>query len=192
MVCWGVVLDGRSGITLDNFSLRGSSGTTLTSVPEATLREMHGVRPYDLVVLQYGVNVVTKNAKKYTQYVRNMKHVIDFIKKTFPEAGILICSVGDREGKDDSGKLCTMPGIKAMVLSQQTMAAESGVAFWNLYEGMGGEGSIKRMADAKPAEAGKDYTHINHRGGRRIAGILYKSIMHGFEQYKKRKAYDEE
>ena len=192
MVCWGVALDGRSGITLDNFSLRGSSGTTLTSVPEATLREMHGVRPYDLIVLQYGVNVVTKNAKKYSQYVRNMKHVIDFIKKTFPEAGILICSVGDREGKDDSGTLCTMPGIKAMVLSQQTMAAESGVAFWNLYEGMGGEGSIKRMADAKPAEAGKDYTHINHRGGRRIAGIFYKSIMHGFEQYKKRKAYDEE
>ena len=57
---------------------------------------------------------------------------------------------------------------------------------------MGGEGSIRRMAEAKPAEAGKDYTHINLRGGERVAKALFKSMVYGYEQHKKRKAYEAE
>ena len=75
-----------------------------------------------------------------------------------------------------------MPGVKALVGYQQMMAAEEGVAFWNLYEAMGGEGAIRRMAEAKPAEAGRDYTHINRRGGKRLAGILFKTLVHGYSQ----------
>ena len=48
------------------------------------------------------------------------------------------------------------------------------------------------MADMKPAEAGKDYTHINVRGGNRIAGILFKTLVYGHEQYERRKKYEAE
>ena len=74
-----------------------------------------------------------------------------------------------------------MPGVKALINYQQMMAMEEGIAFWNLYEAMGGEGAMRRMADARPAEAGRDYTHINRRGGKRIAGILFKALVHGFD-----------
>lgn len=167
---------------LDNFSLRGSSGIPLASIPQKHLAEMNAVRPYDLIVLQFGLNVASKKQMKYDAYVKQMKRVVQHFKQAFPAAGILIVSVGDREDKID-GELRTMPGVKALVKYQQLMASEEEVAFWNLYEGMGGEGAIRRMADTKPAEAGKDYTHINRRGGKRIAGILYKTLLFGYAQY---------
>ncbi len=181
-VCYGVALEGTRGVTLDNFSLRGSSGVPLASVPETHLAQLNAVRPYDLIVLQFGLNVASKKQLKYDAYVRQMRRVVDHLKRSFPEAGILIVSVGDREDRID-GELRTMPGVKALVRYQQNLAAEEGVAFWNLYEAMGGEGAIRRMAQASPPEAGKDYTHINRRGGKRIAGILYKAMLHGYEQY---------
>ncbi len=189
--CYGVALEGTSGIVLDNFSLRGSSGTPLADVPEAHLAQMYRLRPYDLVVLQFGLNVASKNTLKYDYYIRRMKPVVERFKKLFPGAGILIVSIGDREDKVN-GVLRTMPGVAALISAQQTMAAEEEVAFWNLYDGMGGEGSMRKMVEAKPAEAGKDYTHINRRGGRRIAGILYKTLVYGYEQYEKKRAYESE
>lgn len=189
-VCYGVALEGEDGVTLDNFSLRGSSGTPLASVPASHLKQFNALRPYDLIVLQFGLNVASKKQLKYDAYVRQMKRVVAHLKQAFPEAGILIVSVGDREDRVD-GELRTMPGVKALVRYQQALAAEEGVAFWNLYEAMGGEGAVRRMALASPPEAGKDYTHINRRGGKRIAGILYNVLLHGYKQYQKSKGNEE-
>lgn len=183
--CYGVALEGRDGVTVDNFSLRGSSGTPLASVPETHLTQLARLRPYDLIVLQFGLNVAAKRQLKYDNYVRSMTRVIDRFKQAFPQSAILVVSIGDREDRTD-GRLCTMPGVKALVDYQQLMAAGQGVAFWNLYEAMGGEGAIRRMAEAKPAEAGRDYTHINRRGGRRLAGILFKTLVHGYSQHQRR------
>ena len=101
-----------------------------------------------------------------------------------PQTALLVVSISDREDKV-GGRLETAPGVKQLLATQQQMAIDGGVAFWNLYEAMGGEGSIKEMAERKPAEARKDYTHINRRGGDRIAGIFCRALLHGFESYKK-------
>lgn len=53
-------MDGDAGIAVDNFSLRGTSGLSLRSIPMHTLRESGRERPYDLIVLQYGLNVATE------------------------------------------------------------------------------------------------------------------------------------
>ena len=57
---------------------------------------------------------------------------------------------------------------------------------------MGGEGSIVKMVESKPSMANYDYTHINFRGGKHLAGILFEALMYGKEQYEKRKAYEAE
>ncbi len=40
--------------------------------------------------------------------------------------------------------------------------------------------------------ANYDYTHINFRGGRHLAGLLYETLIYGKEQYERRKAYEAE
>ena len=117
--------------------------------------------------------------------------VVEGLKEAFPQDGILIIGVGDRDYKDKEGKIRTLPCIKSLVRYQQNMAADNGVAFWNLYEAMGGEASMARLVEAEPAQANLDYTHINFRGGAYLAGLLYESLMYGLEQYERRRSYDE-
>lgn len=184
VTAFGTALEGRDGITVDNFSLRGCSGTPLAEIPADRLKAFATLRPYDLIVLQFGLNVANKKQKDYSHYATQMKHVVERFRTACPGAAILIVSIGDREDKVN-GTLATMPGVLSLLSAQQVMAAESGTAFWNLYEAMGGEGAIRRMAEAKPAEAGKDYTHINRRGGRRVATALYNALLHGYNNYEK-------
>lgn len=184
-VCYGVALEGSDGIVVDNFSLRGSSGKQMTAMSEGVLKEWYRVRPYDMVVLQYGLNVANSKQTNYSAYARSMAQVLQNLKTCFPQAAIVVVGVGDRENREN-GQMVTMSGIYHLMDAQQNMAAENGVVFWNLYEAMGGEGSIRRMAESQPAEAAKDYTHINRRGGRRVATAMFRSIVHGWQDYCKR------
>lgn len=189
---YGFALDGHNGIILDNFGVRSSSGLQLRSIPMSRLKQFNEKRSYDLIVLQFGLNVATERGYNYDGYEQGMLRVIDHLKTAFPQAGFLIIGIGDRESKNEDGVLRTMPGVKNLIRYQQNIAAKSGVAFWNLYEAMGGEGSIRRMVEAQPAQANLDYTHINFRGGKVLAEILYETLIYGKEQHDKRKAYENE
>ena len=188
---YGATMDGDAGIAVDNFSLRGTSGLSLRSIPMHTLREFGRERPYDLIVLQYGLNVATELGRNYDKYIAGMHTALEHLKEAFPQAGILIVGVGDRDYKTEEGELRTMPGVKNLMRYQQNLAADAGVAFWNLFEAMGGDCSMARLVEAKPAMANYDYTHINFRGGKHLAQLLYEALVYGKEQYDRRRAYEE-
>lgn len=189
---YGLALDDTCGLALDNFSLRGSSGLTLRSVPVETLRQFNRLRPYDLVILHYGLNVASPGVSNYDYYTTGMQTVIRRLKEAFPQAAILLVSVPDRDRRADDGSLQTMPGIRHLVRGQQRLAADESIAFWNLFEAMGGEGSMATLVNARPPMANHDYTHINFRGGRRLAALLYDALVYGKEQYDRRRAYEME
>lgn len=189
-IFYGLFLDGMRGITLDNLSLRASSGLSICTIPENTLRAFGELRPYDLVVLQYGLNIATEQGRNYDRYVSGMRTSIDRIKAAFPGASILLVGVGDRDVRDDAGRWQTMPGIRHLLRYQQNLAVDCGVAFWNLFGAMGGSGSMARLVEADPPMANLDYTHINFRGGKHLAVLLYEALMHGKEQFDKQCAYE--
>lgn len=191
-VFYGVSMDDVMGIGLDNFSLRGASGLSLRRIPLETLRDFDRCRHYDLIVLQYGLNVATERGRNYDHYAAGLREAIEHLKKAFPEAGLLIVGVGDRDYRTEEGELRTMPGIKNLVRYQQNLAADCGIAFWNLFEAMGGDLSMAKLVEAKPAKANLDYTHINFRGGKYLAGLLYEALVWGKEQYDKKRAYEME
>lgn len=187
---YGLAMDGTQGIIVDNFSLRGSSGLSLRTIPAGIMKEFNDQRPYDLIILQYGLNVATQRGYNYDNYQKGLLAAIEHLKECFPQAGFLLLSVGDRDYKTDTGELRTMPGVKNLIRYQQNIAAESGIAFWNMFEAMGGEGSMAKLVHAKPSMANYDYTHINFRGGKHLAGLLYETLLYGKEQYDRRRAYE--
>ena len=191
-VCYGVTMDGNDGVVVDNFSTRGSSGQQLGGVPMPVLKAYNRLRTYDLIVLQYGLNVASEGITNYRYYTSDMVRVINHLKEAFPQASILLVSIGDRESKDEAGNLRTMPGVKNLVRYQQALAAETHIAFWDLYQAMGGEGSMVKLVESKPQMANYDYTHINFRGGKHLAELLFESLVYGMEQHEKRKAYENE
>lgn len=187
-IFYGVAMDGLTGISLDNFSLRGGSGYQLAQVERETLSGFNRVRPYDLIVLQYGLNVATKLGRNYDGYISRMEEVVARVKDSFPEAGILLVSVGDRNYRNEHGELRTMPGVKNLIRYQQGLAIESNIAFWNLFQAMGGDESMVELVEK--GMANRDYTHINNRGGEHLATLLVETLLFGKEQYEKRKAYE--
>jgi hypothetical protein len=189
-VFFGAALDEPVGIALDNFAVRASAGMNLQSIPSATLRDFERLRPYDLIVLQFGLNAVTPTGARYDSYQRGMTATIEYLKALFPQTAFLLISIGDRDYKTDTGELRTMPGVKNLLRYQEHIAAATGIAFWNLYEAMGGEGSMAKLVEAEPPMANYDYTHINFRGGKHIATLLYNALTYGKEQFDRKEAYD--
>jgi hypothetical protein len=187
---FGVALESRRGIILDNFGQRSSSGLQLRQLPLQRLQELNRLRPYDLIVLQYGLNIASRFGSNYDHYESGMLTVIEHLRNAFPQAALLLVSVGDREYRDSEGELHSMPGVKNLILYQEHIAATAGIAFWNLYDAMGGEGSMARMVQA--SQANLDYTHINFRGGKVLAQKLFETLSYGKEQYDKRKKYENE
>lgn len=188
---YGLAMDGKKGIILDNFSLRGSSGLSLRGITQDMMSQFNQQRPYDLIILEYGLNVATQKGYNYSNYQKGLLKTIEHLKACFPQAGLLLLSVGDRDYKAEDGELHTMPGVKNLIRYQQNTAAESGIAFWNMFEAMGGEGSMAKLVYAKPQMANYDYTHINFRGGKHLAGLLFETLIYGKEQYDRRRVYEE-
>lgn len=186
-VFYGVAMDGKQGISLDNFALRSTTGALLKTIPNQTLTEFGKVRPYDLIILQYGLNIATKKGTNYDYYTKSMLATIDHLKACFPNAGFLLISVGARDYKTPDGEYHTMPGVINLIDDQEELAAKCGIAFWNMYEAMGGDGSIAKLVHSKPSKANRDYTHINFRGGKHMAELLYETLIYGKEQYDARK-----
>ena len=72
-VFWGVTMESRHGVVVDNMSLRGSAGFNFLSIPEARLRQFAAARAYDLIILQYGLNVASENRTSYSGYKKSME-----------------------------------------------------------------------------------------------------------------------
>lgn len=172
---YGVWLNDRTGVYVDNFAVRGSSGIVLSIMDLELVEQLSQTICYDLVVLEFGLNVVMPEEKEYLSYKKQMLKTIRHLQKCFPFADILLMSVGDRGYRKD-GKMMTRPGVPALVKEQREIAHQAGILFWNTYQAMGGSGSMIKFVEHTPPWANKDYTHINHLGGRQIAQEMVKAF----------------
>jgi hypothetical protein len=84
----------------------------LRGIPQQMLRQFNEQRPYDLIILEYGLNVATERGRNYDNYQKGLLTSIEHLKNCFPQASLLLLSVGDRDYKTEDGELRTMPGVK--------------------------------------------------------------------------------
>ena len=180
---YGLLLNDATGVCVDNYSLRSSSGMQLLRVGPNLLTRMSRMVPYDLVILQYGMNVLEAERKDYNTYVDQMVRVVNRIREAMPGTSILIFGVGDRNFKNEDGDMVTKAGVINLVDAQRRIAQQTGVAFWNTYLGMGGRNSMGQFVNSTPALANKDYTHINYLGGRRIGLAFGQALVEAWPRY---------
>lgn len=173
VLCHGASLEGGRGITVDNMSIRGNSGHTIFGSGVAVNRQIDKMLGYDLVVLEYGLNGMQPGQRDFTKYQGKLCDMIAYVKRSFPDAAILILGVSDRWIKGDGGWK-SMNSVQIMTPFQRRAAKLSGVAFWEMgkvvlsYGGIGGF--------VRNGWAAGDHIHINFKGGERIAGPLADAI----------------
>ena len=181
---YGLFLNDETGVCVDNYSLRSSSGMQLLRTGTNLLTRMNRMVPYDLVILQYGMNVLEAERRDYDSYVEQMVRVVNRLREAMPGASILVFGVGDRNFKNEEGEMVTKAGVTSLVEAQRRIAQETGVAFWNTYLAMGGRNSMGTFVNSTPALANKDYTHINYLGGRRIGLDFGQALDAAWPRYR--------
>lgn len=183
---YGAAFEGQDGIYVDNFSLRGNSGISLKGMSDRILTSFSKYRDYKLVILQFGLNGVIEDTLNYRAYTKRMVEVVNKLKRAYPKSSFLLLSVSDRSS-NKTGRFQTMNAIPAMRNAQREIAQRTKIAFWDMYEAMGGENSMVKFAQSRPPLAAKDYTHLTFKGGKKLASELVKSLLYADEKYETRR-----
>jgi len=175
---YGVSFDQNTGVYVDNISIRGHSGMYFDRITTDNIRDFQRYMDYDLIVLQYGENVSSPTTKDYSFYYKGMLKTIEHIRGAIPNIPILMISAHDRS-VNQAGGFMTSPDIPILVTTQAKIAKDTGSAFWNLLDAMGGLNSMRDWVKANPPLASKDFTHFNRAGANKIGDMLTKVITKG-------------
>ena len=173
-VGYGVVFESDGGVAVDSYAVRSNSGLATFSMNSTVNKQIDNRLHYDLIILQYGLNVMSPDVVNYDYYSSQMTKAIDYLRLSFPDAAILVMSVSDRAQKKGS-KAATMSVVPIMVEAQRTAARNAGAAFWSTFDAMGGPNAMPYFVEQ--GWASKDFTHINFKGGAAVAGELARSII---------------
>ena len=175
ILCYGASMEEDEGVTVDNFSVRSNNGHAIFGTGAAINREIDEMLGYDLVVLQYGLNIMQRGQRAYTGYCKQLCDMIAYAERCFPDAAILVLGVSDRWVKGDEGGYVPIGSVDALTSYQRAAADSTDVTFWNTSEAMAALGGMPKFV--ANGWAAKDYTHINFMGGRQIANLLTYAIV---------------
>ena len=175
VLCYGASMEGDGGVVVDNFSVRSNNGHAIFGTGATVNRQIDEFLGYDLVVLQYGLNIMQQGQRKYSNYRQQLCNMIAYAERCFPNAVILVLGVSDRWVKGESGGYVPIGSVDALTAHQRAAADSTNVAFWNTSLAMEALGGMPQFVSN--GWAANDYTHINFAGGKRIARALASAIV---------------
>ena len=177
---YGVSLESGNGVYVDNFPWRGNTGLAFRDLNNSALKDFDHLFNYRLIIINFGGNQVSSGDTDYEWFEKQMIKIINNLKAIFPNTSFVLVGVGDKSKKVGT-RLVTDPLVLKLEETQKRIAESTGIAFWNLFEAMGGKNSMVHWADANPPLAIKDYTHITLQGAKVIADLLYKALISGYK-----------
>lgn len=180
----GASFENTYGIQADNFAVRGSGGLEFFKPDKSSILSMMNVLSPDLIVLQYGVNIVPSEYESYKFYENALYKQLLYLKHISKNTPILIAGVSDM-GKIKNKEVLPYKSTEKVREAQKKAAFRAGCAFWDTYSAMGGKNSIEKWVNHNPPLATKDYTHFNYRGSLIIAEMLSKAIYDNYNKMNK-------
>ena len=180
---YGCSFESEYGVFVDNFSFRCITGIEFARIDSAFLASIAENNPYDLIVFQYGVNLLFRpNDMNFNWYARALEPVIRKMRNCFPVSDFLLVSTADRAFRYGQ-EYKSAVGIDSLVKLQAALAYSSGASFYNQFARMGGTNAVVDWAKQKPSLGNQDYVHPNHRGAEVLAKYFYEAIMTDYNKY---------
>ncbi|MDA3910023.1 MAG: GDSL-type esterase/lipase family protein [Bacteroidales bacterium] len=181
---YGVSLESKNGIIVDNIPLRGSAGTFVTQMEYSMMLRWLNTLNAKLLILQFGVNVVSDEVEDFGYYENWMFHQLNAIAQMRPDLPVIVVGISDMSKKDGT-EYVSYEAVSKIRDAQKNAAMNAGFAFWDMYEAMGGENSMPSWVWADPPLANTDFTHFNVKGAKIISNMLYNALMLEYRDYKK-------
>ena len=188
---YGISMEGKSGVTVDNVPLRGCSGTIFTRMDSLTLSQCYEQMNVGMIILQFGGNMMPQinSQKAIDNYMGLITRQIQYFKKCCPEAMILFIGPSDMS-KRINGTMQTYPYLPALNEALKETVTKNKGTYWDMFNVMGGENSMLSWVKHSPAWAGSDYIHFTEAGANQIADALSDAFMVHYKFYATRKVCD--
>ena len=173
---YGVSLETPTGVIVDNIPMRGCSGTIFTKIDSTQLSDFYCETNTRLIILQFGGNMIpqTENPSTISGYVRStLRQQIRYIRACAPQASILFIGPSDMSTRID-GEMSTYPLLPYMDKLLKKMAEEEEIAYWSMYDAMGGKNSMVHWVEV--GLAGSDYVHFTRSGANKVGRMLHEWI----------------
>lgn len=167
----------NSGVVYSSLGLNGAYVSVLSKMFDmAHWREqLQHYRP-DLVIINYGTNESVYRDFVDRAYEGEVRESIRRIREAVPESSILLVSPMDRGERSASGEISTVPGLPRLAAIQQRIANETGCAFFDTFNAMGGAGTMGRWYAAEPRLVSADFIHPMPAGARVVGNLLYRAL----------------
>lgn len=145
-------------------------------------KDQMALRDPSLIIVQYGTNESEDGGINEPQYQKFLGNLIDKLKQAATNASIMVAAPPDRATKDEgTGKMGSIKLISRLVYFQRKVALEKGVAFWDTYTAMGGDGSMAKWYEKGLCSG--DLTHPTPQGAQLLGDLMFKSILTGYQAY---------
>ncbi len=183
---YGIRLSNPRGVNVDNIPMRGCSGTIFTRMDNNQLSAYFEQTNTRLIILQYGGNNMPhlRGSEGVDRYMRLLRRQIDYMKQQAPNAAFLFIGPSDMTTRKN-GKKMTYPILPEVNDKLSAMARDAGIAYWSMYDAMGGHNSMQQWVAS--GLAGKDYIHFTRRGADEMGKILYDELMTAYRYYQWRR-----
>ena len=183
---YGVSLEGGKGVMVDNFGLRGSSGTFFNQINFGQLKSFYDYLNTKLIILQFGGNSLPyiKTKEQADAFGTYLRAQIVIIKKIAPQASILVIGPADMSVKIGT-EYETHPQLEDLRDAIRKAAFDTDCAFFDMYSCMGGRNSM--LTWVEQGIGAKDYIHFSSGGARKIAVLLYSSLMSDYNEFVRNK-----
>ncbi|MBQ7631721.1 MAG: hypothetical protein IJS82_03060 [Paludibacteraceae bacterium] len=175
---YGLSQESSTGVIVDNIPMRGCLGLVFTKMDSAQLATFYREENVRLIIMQFGGNAIPFNETPSTirSIVHGLREQVRTIKAYAPEASILFIGPSDMLQQTD-GEWQTYPMIPYMDRLLRKMALEEHIAYFSLYQWMGGSGSMKRWQEV--GLAGNDGIHFYRSGARKAGNAVAEWILSG-------------
>lgn len=189
---YGVLLDNKTGVSVDNVPMRGCSGTIFTSLNADQLKTFYRDENVKLILLQFGGNRVPslKTSENISKFCSTISRQIKHVQSLAPEAKIVFVGPSDM-ATSVKGKMQTYPILPELIDSLRNTANSAGAAYWDIYSAMGGKNSMVQWVKSSPALAGGDYVHFTPKGSIRMGELISTSFIQHYNHYVWRKEHEE-
>ncbi len=134
----------------------------------------------DLVIISLGVNDAASGSAE-TNFSQKIDHLISKIKKLSPGSSILITTPSDALKYDKAkGIYAPIHDLKNVVDMLVQYSNTHSIAYWNLYQIMGGQYSINRWVEKKLAQP--DRIHFTDKGYEILADWLFTAFTNSMDR----------
>lgn len=173
---YGITLDGAQGISLDNVAMRGASGTIFVKQDRAVFNQMTARLNPKIFIFQYGGNTIPylRSEKGVDDYLDYLMSNVKWVRRSNPDATVLFIGPSDMS-TSVNGSMMTYPLLSHMNQRLKEVCLKNNIAYWSLFEAMGGENSMPYWVEQKLA--GSDYTHFTASGNRIVSELFFTALQ---------------